>query len=201
MKLLLILLTFLLPFKNHAAETIISLQLTKSNDYKLMIASSPLKNNIYTVENVPIVKIRTLLIQAAESKKANKELKTILDACNPKNPLINGYQGASVMIEAKHMFNPLARWNKFKQGKALIEDAIKADSLNYELRYLRFAIQTNIPPVLGYSADIQADKKLLIDRLRKITDTDLRNRVFNFLLSAKVCTKEELNKLKQWKNG
>lgn len=201
MKLLLILLTFLLPLKTEAVETIISLRLTKSNEHQLMMASLPSKNNIYTVKNVPIVKIRTLLIQAAESKKANKELQTILDACNPKDPLINGYKGASVMIEAKHMFNPMARWNKFKQGKALVEDAIKADSLNFELRYLRFAIQTSIPPVLGYSADIVADKKLLIDRLRKVNDTDLRNRVLNFLLAAKVCTNEELNKLKQWKNG
>lgn len=171
MKLLLILLTFLYPFKTDA------------------------------IEKVPIVKIRTLLIQAAESKKANKELKTILEACNPNDPLINGYMGTSVMIEAKHMFNPMARWNKFKQGKALLEGAIKADALNYELRYLRFSVQTKIPPVLGYSADIEADKKLLIDRLRKIDDADLRNRVLNYLLVAKVCTNEELSKLKQWKNG
>ena len=220
MKFLLILLTFLLPFKTDAVGTIISLQLKKSNEpnlrvlehnyrtiiacekYQLMIASSPLKNNINNNnEKVPIVKIRTLLLKAAESKKANKELQTILDTCNPKDPLINGYQGASVMIEAKHMFNPLARWNKFKQGKALLEDAIKADALNYELRYLRFAIQTSIPPVLGYSANIEGDKKMLIDRLRKINDTDLSNRVLNFLLAAKVCTNEELSKLKQWKNG
>jgi len=238
MKLLLILLTFLLPFKTNADETIISLRALEHSyktiitreKYKLMIASSPLKNNIYTDETilskhsqiemniapdsfitvkkqlfsnekVPMVKIRTLLIQAAESKKANKELQALLEACNPKDPLINGYKGASVMIEAKHMFNPLARWNKFKQGKALIENAIKADAANYELRYLRFAIQTNIPPVLGYSAEIDLDKKLLIDRLRKVNDTDLRNRVLNFLLAAKVCTNEELNKLKQWKNG
>ncbi len=114
---------------------------------------------------------------------------------------MNGYRGAAVMIEAKHMFNPMARWNKFKEGKALIENAIKTDALNYELRYLRFAIQTSIPPVLGYSANIETDKKLLIDRLESVNDTDLKKRVINFLLTAKVCTNEELNKLKQWKSG
>jgi len=219
MKLLLILLTLLSSFKTVDAETILRFQLANNNEpslgvlehhdgtiitcenYRLMIASSQLKNNIYTEEKVPIVKIRTLLLQAAESKKANKELKAILETCNPKDPLINGYMGASVMIEAKHMFNPMARWNKFKAGKALVENAIKADAGNYELRYLRFSIQTNIPPVLGYSADIEADKKLLIDRLRNVNDADLKNRVLNFLLAAKVCTHEELNKLKQWKNG
>jgi hypothetical protein len=171
MKLLIILLTFLFPLKGEYAE------------------------------KAPIVKIRRLLIQAAESKKANKELKTLLASCDLRDPLINGYVGASLMIEAKHMFNPLGRWNKFKEGKALIENAIKADALNYELRYLRFAIQTNIPPVLGYSANVQADKKLLIDKLGAVNDTDLRSRVLNFLLTAKVCTNEELKKLKQWKSG
>jgi len=169
MKLLIILFTFLLPVRAHL------------------------------IDKAPIQKIRSLLVDAAESKKANKELKALLAACE-NNALMNGYRGASVMIEAKHMFNPLSRWNKFKQGKALVENAIKNDASNYELRYLRFAIQTHIPPVLGYSANIQADKKLLIDRFASVKDADLKKRVLNFLLTAKVCTKEELNKLKQWKN-
>jgi len=40
------------PLKNqlYTDETIISLQLTKSNEYKLMIASLPLKNKLYTNE-------------------------------------------------------------------------------------------------------------------------------------------------------
>jgi oligoribonuclease (3'-5' exoribonuclease) len=170
MRILLILLTFLVPAKASFAD------------------------------KTPIVKIRNLLIQAAESKKANKELIALLATCETNVPLVDGYRGASVMVEAKHMFNPLSRWNKFKEGKALIEEAIKNDGDSYELRYLRFCIQTHIPPVLGYSANIQSDKKFLMDRLPQVNDTDLKNRVLNYLMASKVCTNEEMNKLKQWKS-
>ncbi|MET3114349.1 hypothetical protein AAKU52_002083 [Pedobacter sp. CG_S7] len=152
------------------------------------------------VDKNAIIKIRDLLLKAADSRKANKDLKAVLANYSNSNTLINGYRGAAVMIEAKHMFNPLSRWNKFKQGKELIEDAIKKDGENYELRYLRFAIQTTIPAVLGYSENINTDKKMLINQLEGLNDTDLRKRVIIYLLAAKVCTTEELNKLKLWKN-
>jgi len=152
------------------------------------------------IDKNALINIRNLLVKAADSRKANKELQTVLANYSNHNSLINGYRGAAVMIEAKHMFNPLSRWNKFKQGKALIEDAIKADGSNYELRYLRFAIQTNIPAVLGYSANIESDKKVLINQMESLNDFDLRKRVINYLIAAKVCTHEEMAKLKLWKN-
>ena len=146
-----------------------------------------------------LVEIRNMVQKAAESKSANKELQSKLALFADNDALIKGFRATSTMIEAKHMFNPLARWNKFKQGKALLEEAIKADGANYELRYLRFAIQTNIPAVLGYDAHIAADKKLLIDKFPQLTDQDLKTRVLNYMLACKACTPEELTKLKQWK--
>jgi hypothetical protein len=146
-----------------------------------------------------LVQIRNLLMQAAESKKANTQLKAALSQYGKDDILINGYRGVSTMIEAKHMFNPLSRWNKFKEGKALMEEAIKSDVNNFELRYLRFAIQTTIPPVLGYSANIEEDKKLLIAQVQKIKDADLKSRTINYLISTKHCTPQELNQLKKWK--
>jgi hypothetical protein len=159
---------------------------------------NPAVNNM----NKPsLVEIRNLLVQAAESKKANTQLKAALAQYGDNNTVIKGYRGVSTMIEAKHMFNPMSRWNKFKQGKALIEEAIKADANNYELRYLRFAIQTSVPAVLGYSANIEEDKKLLIAQLEKVKDTYLRDRTVKHLMSTKHCTPEELNKLKKWKTA
>jgi len=152
-----------------------------------------------TMNKPSLVEIRNLLMQAAESKKANTQLKAALAQYAGNNTVINGYRGVSKMIEAKHMFNPLSRWNKFKEGRAMMEEAIEADVNNFELRYLRFAIQTSVPPVLGYSKNIEEDKKLLIAQLDRVKDTDLRTRTVKYLISTKHCTPEELNKLKKWK--
>ena len=159
---------------------------------------NPAVNNM----NKPsLVEIRNLLVQAAESKKANTQLKAALAQYPANNMVIKGYMGVSKMIEAKHMFNPMSRWNKFKEGRAIMEEAIQADANNYELRYLRFAIQTSVPAVLGYSKHIEEDKKLLIAQLEKVKDVDLRNRTVKHLMSTKHCTPEELNKLKKWKTA
>jgi len=159
---------------------------------------SPAPNNLHKPS---LVEIRNLLMQAAESKKANTQLKAALAQYAENNTVINGYRGVSTMIEAKHMFNPLSRWNKFKEGRAMMEDAIKTDVNNFELRYLRFAIQTSVPPVLGYSKNIEEDKKLLIAQLERVKDSDLRTRTVKYLMSTKYCTPEELNKLKKWKTA
>jgi hypothetical protein len=159
---------------------------------------NPAVNNM----NKPsLVEIRNLLMQAAESKKANTQLKAALAQYPDNNMVIKGYRGVSTMIEAKHMFNPMSRWNKFKQGRAIMEEAIQSDVNNFELRYLRFAIQTSVPAVLGYSKHIEEDKKLLISQLDKVKDADLRNRTVKYLMSTKHCTPEELNKLKKWKTA
>ena len=168
---------------------------------KLLILFTLLFNPAINMNRASLVEIRNLLIQAAESKKANTQLKEALAQYPENNPVINGYRGVSTMIEAKHMFNPMSRWNKFKQGRAMMEEAIESDVNNFELRYLRFAIQTSVPAVLGYSKHIEEDKKLLISQLDKIKDTDLRNRTVKYLRSTKYCTPEELNMLKKWKTS
>lgn len=152
-----------------------------------------------TVDKPSMVEIRNMLVQAAESKKVNQQLQTKLAQYGQNDPLIKGYQGASIMIEAKHMFNPLSRWNKFKLGRSRVESAIKDDQDNFELRYLRFAIQTNIPEVLGYSAHINEDKNFLLSRLQGTKDKDLKQRVVAYMLQSKACTAEEKNKIRQWK--
>ncbi len=166
----------------------------------LILFTLSLPFNANLVDQSGLIKIRNLIIEAAESKKANRELKTLLASYEHPDALIKGYKAASLMIEGKHMFNPLSRWNKFKEGKQLMEESIKADAKNYELRFLRFSIQTHIPPVLGYSSEIEVDKSLLINGLIGIKDKDLKTRVLNFLLASKASTQQDLIKLKQWKN-
>ncbi|WP_432712041.1 hypothetical protein [Pedobacter sp.] len=152
------------------------------------------------IDQKALIKIRNLLVQAAESKAATQQLQETLSHYESTIPVIKGYTGVSIMVEAKHMFNPMGRWNKFKKGRAMVEEAISKDAANFELRYLRFAVQTNVPAVLGYSKDIETDKKILMNGIQGLKDQDLKNRVIDNLLAAKLCTPQEVTKLKQWKS-
>ena len=152
------------------------------------------------INSINIIEIRNLHEIAANDKVANKKLITLLAPVKNDDALLTGYKGAAIMMEANHVFNPITKLSRFKKGKGLIENAIKKDISNLELRYIRLTIQTNVPSFLGYSNAIEADKKIIIQQLSELKDKDLRNRIVNYLYFAKICTNEELKKIDVWKN-
>ena len=72
----------------------------------------------------------------------------------------------------------------FKKGKKILENAIKADDKNVELRFLRFNIQTHIPSFLGYNNDIDSDKFFLETSFQKITDENLKAFLLPYLKNS-----------------
>jgi len=147
-----------------------------------------------------MVEIRNLYEKAAANKAANEKLIQLLDAANENRPLLTGYKGAAIMMQANHAINPLTKLNRFNTGKKLIEKAIAAANSHMELRYVRLTIQTNLPKFLGYHDDIEKDKKLLIKGLGTVKDIDLRNRIVNYLTSKNICNADEIEEIKLWKN-
>lgn len=89
------------------------------------------------------------------------------------------------MMQAKHAFNPISKWNLFKDGKKILESAIASDPNNIELRYLRLTIQSNVPSFLGYSGKIETDKAFLLSKLNSITDKELHQMVTSYLDKVK----------------
>lgn len=144
--------------------------------------------------------LRDLYAKAASSKQANQKLVELLNNEKENQPLLIGYRGASVMIEANHVFNPITKLSRFKKGKELIEQAIQKDPNNVELKFVRLTIQTNLPSFLGYSSSIVNDKQFVIKSLATTKDVDLRSRIVDYLYTSRICTAEELKKITVWKN-
>lgn len=152
------------------------------------------------IDQKTMIEIRNLYEQAAQNKTANQKLSAMLTNIAPNDVLLMGYKGASIMMEAKHVVNPFTKMSKFKKGKNLIEDAIKNDANNTELRYVRLTIQTNLPAFLGYDEAIKNDKTFLIEHLPSLKDTDLKNRIVKYLSNKKICNEDELTRIVQWKS-
>ena len=79
--------------------------------------------------------------------------------------------------------NPFTKYNYFTEGKALLESSIQRDPTSPELRYLRFAIQSNVPLFLNYRKDLNEDKLFLQNYLETKSDADesFRIRIKNTL--------------------
>ncbi len=138
-----------------------------------------------------MITVRNLYYKAALSKTDSENLKTILESIPNPNECIKGYIGASYMIEAKHAFNPANKLSYFNNGKNILENAIKNDPGNIELKFLRICIQSNAPSLLGYNMHIETDKKFILLKYALNTDLDLKKRIKEFMSKSSLCTEEE----------
>ena len=54
-----------------------------------------------------------------------------------------------------------------KKGKENIEEAIRKEPNNTELRFIRLSVQKNAPSFLGYKSNVQEDTDFIKKRLRE----------------------------------
>ncbi len=111
---------------------------------------------------------------------------------NAKTDTEKGYKAAFQMFMAKHTGNPIKKMSYFKGGKKLLEEQIKFNPNNVELRFIRLCIQYHSPSFLGYRDDIQVDKNFMIDNLYKINDVEIKQLLFKYLRGADIYNEKEL---------
>ncbi|MGF7082123.1 hypothetical protein [Mucilaginibacter sp. UYCu711] len=142
-------------------------------------------------------KIRGLYKSAAEVKVDAVQLnKLMLQVDSDAAPLLVCYKGANEMIQAKYTINPIVKFAKFNKGKDLIKKAFSRDTLNLEMRFIRFSIQSNLPTFLGYRDELDNDKRYLLNNTKDSKDTILKEMIFNYLTGLNVIKQEELKQLK-----
>lgn len=144
---------------------------------------------------VDIVSVRNLFQKAASHEAACKQLIRLLGPYDEKNSLLLGYKGSGTMMMAKHVFSPISKLSYFKNGKQMLESAINSDNENFELRFLRFVAQTNMPSFLGYNNDIENDKEFILNYYSHIKDAELKEYVLPSLKKSKYLTTDEKDQL------
>lgn len=97
---------------------------------------------------------------------------TGLSKMRPSNSK-DAYIGALTMKQSQFMRTPKEKVNLFKEGRILLEKAIEKEPKNGEYRFLRFAIQENVPKILKYASNISEDIDHIV-RTYKSMDPTLR---------------------------
>lgn len=144
----------------------------------------------------PVEKVRTLYQQAVYDEEKCKELITLLKPYNAENnPLFLGYKAGATMMMAKYSTSPFSKLSYFKKGKKMLEKAIVADKSNIELRFLRFAAQTNTPSFLAYNDNIETDRSILLESIGHVTDISLRKIIIKFLKNSSYLTTKQKQEL------
>ena len=137
-------------------------------------------------EIIDLKEIRSLYQRAPLEKSASREFSSRLGKVDSSAlPVLQCYKGASLMIEAKYGINPISKMDKFNGGKNLVQSAVSRDSLNLEMRFIRFSLQSNLPAFLGYHSELAGDRAFLLRHTGECSDTGLKLMITNYLNSLK----------------
>lgn len=89
-----------------------------------------------------------------------------------KNYTLMAYHGAALMTSAQYVFWPFEQLKRFNQGKKILENAVRHDIANVEIRWIRYVIQKNAPTFLNYSKNLEEDKKILLNYINVTEGVD-----------------------------
>lgn len=119
---------------------------------------------------------RKLFMEMAKEERHCQNLISITQNYG-KNYTLMAYHGAAVMTSAQYAFWPFEQLKRFNQGKKILENAIRRDSSNVEIRWIRYVIQKNAPAFLNYSKNLEEDKKILLDYINNSEENNLELKI------------------------
>lgn len=107
-----------------------------------------------------LTEVRTLY-QAAldDSDKADELVKTTKGSTQA---IYKAYYGAGLAFQAKHSWNPATKLSKASDASTQLNAAVKAAPSDLEVRFLRFAFESNVPSMLNLSEHVAEDKKWIL---------------------------------------
>ncbi|PRD57121.1 hypothetical protein C5749_07920 [Sphingobacterium gobiense] len=126
-------------------------------------------------------KVRTNYNAFLSDKALCQQTITELEKTKDNSVTLLGYLGGLQTIRANHVFSPISKLNTFNKGKNNIEQAIKKDPNNAELRFIRLSVQKNAPSFLGYKSNIKEDTEFIKKNRNQINSDILKKNMEKLL--------------------
>lgn len=148
--------------------------------------------------------IRNAYIVAGENRQTTPELIALIEKYqDDTNCLMQAYLGTALAMKAEITKGKYNQYMTFINGKKILEEAINLQPELFEIRFLRFQVQENIPSVLLYD-NRSEDKTFLLTHLRCISE--IKNKEFSdmmliCLLSSKFLTEYEKKIIRNYINS
>lgn len=102
----------------------------------------------------------------------------------PNENVLLGYYGATLIGMSRHHPNPFKKLGFLNDGMDSLEESIKNDPNNIELRFLRLTIQTYMPAFLGYDDNKETDKQFVLQNMAATNNEQFQTRAKKFIANA-----------------
>lgn len=151
-------------------------------------------------DDIPAIK--KAMVLAVEDARITDSLYLELSSKKAPSPLIIAYTGTLEALKAKHSWNPYQKVSYVARSQKTLQKAVNADPANLEIRFMRFSVQHFTPAFLGYSKELNEDRRMIIKKYSQKTfgkaDQVLIKNIAGFMISSNRCTSEEIKILKKY---
>lgn len=127
--------------------------------------------------------VRASYNKMVSDKKMCKQMIAELEKIKNNSATHLAYLGGLQAVLANHVFNPISKLNTFNEGKKNIEQAIKNEPNNVELRFIRLSVQRNAPSFLGYKSSINEDTEFIKKNTNQINSDILHENIETLLIN------------------
>jgi hypothetical protein len=117
--------------------------------------------------NNDVETLRRVFIVASEDVNKAKALHHYFEKKDKlSSPTEMAYKGATIALMAKFSAGPHTKLKYVNKALEVINEAVKIDPENFEIRYLRFSVERNLPAILNSSKNIEQDIEIIIGHLK-----------------------------------
>lgn len=131
-----------------------------------------------------------------DSRTFHKFLKDIEEPSST----IKAYQAVSEALLAQVVWNPFSKLSQVVKYDKQMKVAVEEDPQNIEIRFLRLAIEYNLPSFLGMSTHLEEDVAKIVDGLSSVSEMQVNpmfgKYIFYFLEQTDLCSEEQLAVMK-----
>ena len=152
-----------------------------------------------------VQELRNLYQQASEDVEAGRLFYDLMRNYDGREPVVLAYKAAAEAIEAKYSSVVFSKLKHLKVSARLFEQAVRLNSSNPEIRFLRYTVEQNVPSYLNMSEHLQEDKSIIMASLKRVSDSGIAaawvQTVCEVMLSLGYCTEEEKSELRHYKRS
>jgi len=154
------------------------------------LVASPLKNEVRPLADKH-QKINLAEFYSALESQDTIKLNSFLDILeHDSTSSARAYTGALLMKKSGLIKSAKEKLPMFKQGKIILENAIKKDNKNAEFHFLRLIIQENCPVFLKYQDNMKEDADAVKQMYKKLSPA-LKQAVMNYSKTSKALKASE----------
>ena len=124
---------------------------------------------------------------------------TFLQVKDPSAKIL-AYQGALEAIMTKTTWNIFKKMSFLNKSEESFKKAVELAPNDIEIRFMRLAVQFEIPEYLGYSKDMESDKEFVVKNIKSFNSQNiplsLRKQILGFMHRSNMFTQVEIEKFK-----